>query len=468
MSIDNSNFFYDGQIRRFITQFIRMVSNFEVQFGKDRDGVTVLQRVPVLYGDQSRQAAQILRNNSTSSLNTVPAMAVYVSALGFDRERVQDPTLIQKMNIRERQFDSITGTYTHNEGESYTIERIMPVPYKLTLKLDIWTSNTEQKLQLIEQLSQLFDPAMEIQSTDNYVDWGSLSYAMLTDLNWSSRTVPTGAEEAIDIATMTFELPIWISSSAKVKKLGVIQTVIANTDQLYNGDFFSETDGINGVFGVFGSRLLTLLDYGIVLNNDNGSYSLKLLKKNGVVSNDRYVVIGSNLNWRQLLDQYGKFVSGISRLRLRQDNGSEIVGTIAAHPTDSFTLLYTPFTDTLPANTLDPIDAIIDPLNVDVDSVLLTPAVGTRYLLTQDIGSDSNDQGALGWRGADFLDLVAHGNDIIQYNGDHWEIVFDSQQESALQYSTNLVTGIQYKWINGEWIKSFEGLYTGGQWSLAL
>lgn len=468
MSIENSNFFYDGQIRRFINQFMRMVSNFEVQFGKDRDGVTTLQRVPVIYGDQSRLAAQIVRNNSASSLSTVPAMAVYVSALQFDRERVQDPTLIQKMNIRERQFDNVTGTYTHNEGESYTIERMMPVPYKLTLKLDIWTSNTEQKLQLIEQLSQLFDPAMEIQNTDNYVDWSSLSYAMLTDLNWSSRSVPTGAEDPIDIATMTFELPIWISSSAKVKKLGVIQTVITNMDQLYNGDFYSDTDGIGGVFGVFGSRLLTLLDYGIVLNNDGGTYSIKLLKKNGVVSNDRYVVVGSNLNWRQLLDQYGKFVSGISRLRLRQDNGSEIIGTIAEHPADPFTLLYTPFADTLPANTLDPINAIIDPLNVDVNSVLLTPVVGTRYLLTQDIGSDINDQGALGWRGADFLDLIAHGNDIIQYNGEHWEIAFDSQQESALQYSTNLVTGIQYKWINGEWIKSFEGLYPGGQWSLAL
>jgi hypothetical protein len=463
MSIENSNFFYDGQIRRFITQFIRMVSNFEVQFGKDRDGVTTLQRVPVMYGDQSRQAAQIVRNNSASSLNTVPAMAVYVSALQFDRERVQDPTLIQKMNIRERQFDNITGTYTHNQGEAYTIERIMPVPYKLTLKLDIWTSNTEQKLQLIEQLSQLFDPAMEIQSTDNYVDWGSLSYAMLTDISWSSRTVPTGSEDPIDIATMTFELPIWISSSAKVKKLGVIHTVITNLDDLYNGNFLSDPD-----FGTFGRRLLTLLDYGIVLNNESGAYHIKLLKKNGVISNDRYVVVGSNLNWRQLLDQYGKFVSGISRLRLRQDNGSEIVGTIAEHPTDPYTLLYTPFTDTLPANTLDPIDAIIDPLNVDVNSVLLTPAVGTRYLLTQDIGSDSNDQGALGWRGPDFLDLIAHGNDIVQFNGDHWEIVFDSQQENALQYSTNLVTGAQYKWINGEWIKSFEGLYPGGQWSLAL
>lgn len=48
-------FFYDQQIRRFIVQFIRVVSNFQVEFGKDRSGVTSLQRVPVIYGDSSRQ-----------------------------------------------------------------------------------------------------------------------------------------------------------------------------------------------------------------------------------------------------------------------------------------------------------------------------------------------------------------------------------------------------------------------------
>ena len=68
-----SNYFYDGQIRRFISQFIRMVSNFYVEFGKDSSGVTSLQRVPVMYGDPSRQAAQIIRNNSENTINAVPA-----------------------------------------------------------------------------------------------------------------------------------------------------------------------------------------------------------------------------------------------------------------------------------------------------------------------------------------------------------------------------------------------------------
>ena len=124
-------FFYDGQIRRFLIQFIRIVSNFEVEFGKDRDGVKALQRVPVYYGDASRQAAAILKGNSENLMNAVPAMSAYISGLSYDQSRMQEPSFISKMNMRERQYDPETGLYNSNQGDSYTIERLMPVPYKL-------------------------------------------------------------------------------------------------------------------------------------------------------------------------------------------------------------------------------------------------------------------------------------------------------------------------------------------------
>ena len=96
---------------------------------------------------------------------------------------------------------------------------------ELELELD-WL-----KLEL-EQIGVLFNPALEIQSTDNYIDWSSLSAVFLTDTNWDSRSVPTGGEEPISVFTYTFEIPIWISTSVKVKKMGVIQQVITNFQDL--------------------------------------------------------------------------------------------------------------------------------------------------------------------------------------------------------------------------------------------
>ena len=50
--------FYDGQIRRYITQLVRLFSNFSYQ---DGDGKII--RVPVMYGDITRQVGHILRDN---------------------------------------------------------------------------------------------------------------------------------------------------------------------------------------------------------------------------------------------------------------------------------------------------------------------------------------------------------------------------------------------------------------------
>ena len=49
------DFFYDGQIRRYVTQFMRVFIGFKYQAG---DGEERL--VPVMYGDLSKQVAGII------------------------------------------------------------------------------------------------------------------------------------------------------------------------------------------------------------------------------------------------------------------------------------------------------------------------------------------------------------------------------------------------------------------------
>ena len=158
---------------------------------------------------------------------------------------------LQHANHLEKQFQGFDAVgnpkYNNTQGGGYTVERLMPTPFKLTMKADIWTSNTEQKLQLVEQIMVLFNPSLEIQTTDNYIDWTSLSVINVTTLNFSSRTIPQAAESEIDICTIEFEMPIWISPPAKVKKLGIVRAVVANMfteagdlvniqDIIYNGE----------------------------------------------------------------------------------------------------------------------------------------------------------------------------------------------------------------------------------------
>jgi hypothetical protein len=466
----NQQFFYDAQIERFLAQFIRMVSGFNVEFGADRAGHTTLQRVPVYWGDGSRQVASIIQNNSAgNSLPPVPAMTVYISGITYDRDRVQEPNFVGKMQIRERAYNETTMEYENRQGNAFTIERMMPVPYTIELKLDIWTSNTKQKLQLLEQLMVLFNPALEIQSTDNYIDWTSLSVVYLDSPTWTSRSVPIGTTDPIDVATLTFKLPVWISPPAKVKKLGVIQKIIAS---IHDGDG-NLSDAIYNDSNLLGSRLYyTPLDYGVLLIGNQ----LTLLKVQDVETPREPTLstptkVGTPDYWHNLVAIYGELNNGVSQVRLLQEDGiTEVVGTVSYHPTDDTKLIFNADIDTYPTNTLTPINAIIDPQRVTVNASITNPATGTRYLLLDDIGSfdTRSGEGPSAWRGRDGQDLVAHANDIIEYNGTHWSVVLDSPNQPNIEYVSNLTTGTQYKWTGTQWVKSWEGEYKGGLWTLVL
>ncbi len=463
-----SLFFYDRQVRRWIQQIIAVFSYFEVQIGVDTAGAPTYRRVPVRYGDISRMAAAIIKENSENKMNTVPIMTVSITSLKYDKDRIQNPTHVDKMHIRERKFNEETNTYSIYQGNAVTVERIMPVPYEMTFNLDIWTSNTEQKLQLLEQICPLFNPDLELQSTDNFIDWTSLSHIILEDITWTSRTIPQGTEDQIDVATLTFKLPMWLSLPAKVKKLGVIQTIIAS---LYDANGEINEDVIDTANLLKNRMYITPTGYNLLLLNGQAT----LTPAYGPI--DRSTEPESNPNepieWHPLVNLYGQLINGTSQLRLRKDNPdtiSEIVGTVAYHPADPATLLFSVDIDTIPANSLPPVDAIIDPQRSAPNIGLPAPVLGQRYLILTSIneGKDTSYDGSDAWKSSTGQDLVASANDIISYNGTGWEVSWDSSGITKIEYITNLKTSIQYKWTSGKWQKSFEGFYPAGQWSLVL
>ena len=469
-----STFFYDKQVRRFLQQIIAVFSNFSVEFGKDGEGNKALYRVPVRYGDPTRMASTILKDNSENKMSSVPVMTVYITSLEYDRERTQDPTFVSKIQVRERRVDTENNTLSIQQGNTFTVERLMPVPYELNVNVDIWTSNTEQKLQVLEQILPLFNPDLEIQSTDNFIDWTSLSYIHLDNVIWSSRTIPVGTDDTIDVATLSFYIPIWLSAPAKVKKMGVIQTII---NSIYDATTGNLSDDIIEAANLLRNRqYVAPLGYNLLLLNGQAT----LLPSSYPVdrgTNSTAVPVNNNdaINWDPVIKNFGQLTNGISQLRLKKDNPdyvSEIVGTIAQNPVDPSVLLFTVDADTIPQNSLPPVNAIIDPTRTVPGNGLAAATTGQRYLILADINvgkeDDTSFDGADGWKDIYGQDLVAHANDIISYTGTTWQVSWNSTGITKTEYVTNLNTGIQYKWIGTQWQKSYEGEWPAGTWSLVL
>ena len=225
-------YWYTAQLRNYRLQFIRAFSNFHINNGKDANGVDQIVQVPCRYGDPSRIASTIVSGNSENKLLTVPFITCFVNSISMAPTRRQDPSFVSKIQVNEREYDDETGHYLQNIGNRYTIERYMPIPYELTMQVDVWTNNTSIKEQLLEQMLTLYNPSIEIQTSNNPLDWTVLSLIELQDqITWSSRSIPVGTDNPIDVMTLVFKLPIWINPPAKVQKQKIIEEIITNIIQ---------------------------------------------------------------------------------------------------------------------------------------------------------------------------------------------------------------------------------------------
>ena len=453
-----AQFWYDQQIRRYLLQFVRIFNGFQIQSGQKNAGGTssqVYRTVPMRYADMSRMVAHVLRGNTENALNSTPFMTCHVANLNVARERRHDPKLISSQQIQERKYDSLNDQYTAELGNTYTVDRYMPVPYDLTINVDIWSSNTEQKLQILEQILTLFNPTVEIQANTNPLDWTNITVVELIDIQWSSRSVPQGVDSQLDISTLIFQIPIWINPPAKVKKQSIIHSIINRihlddnlTDLEYDKnmqDFFEQFSNLEEI-------VVTPQDAQV---NVTGN-TVSLLNAHGI--NEGY-------SWKEFFEQYGEFQASTSKLKLRrseniEDSTQDIVGTIAYNPTNDNQLIFTIDSATLPTNTQNAVLKIIDPKkNYPGDGTLAGQQAGQRYLIINDINQGSQNWGT----------VVASANDIIEFDGIQWQVSFDaSVNGSTVQYVTNTATNFQYKWTGTEWIDTYQGTYKPGYWILNL
>lgn len=454
------DYFYDNQIRRYIAQFLRIFSDIKVRSSPNENNLSLETRVPIKYGDMSRQVAAIINNNTENTVLTVPNMAGYVVGLKMDGDNRRDPMLVSTANVSEQRFSNEAGEYENIKGNSYSIERYMPVPYILSMKLDILTSNTDTKLQILEQITTVFNPSIQLQQNENVVDWSRVFEVELKNTVWSNRNIPVGTETNYDIASLEFDMNIWINPAAKEKRQRIIKNIITRV-------FDTDEDPIESkdpFIGEIGQVNVTAENLHLEIGNDALGYTATILAPEGIRS--------EKVTWKSELENVGDIVPNESRLKIKllddlDDDSGDIYGIITGiEPSDASTVRFDIDQDTLPPNIAkSPVQAFIDPLmtypsnGIDVSD----ESVLHRYII---VSEQTDGEPIITPQNQFWGGLTAYANDIIEYSGGSWFVVFDASDSPQNVYVSVLEDNNSYKFFDSEWSYTVLGIFNPTYWSI--
>lgn len=210
MAFQRDGYYYDQQIRNYTLQFMAIFSGLQVQVGKWNGEDEQLISVPVRYGDPDRVVAAILANNTQNSPIRLPVMSAYMRGLQVAPDRMHG-TGVERRNtyvpVGGLVPDDIQVIYQRN-----------PTPYNMDMELSIMTSNTDQMWQIVEQILVLFDPQLTVQTSDSLFDMSRLTSVTLVNGPSYDNAYPAGQEKRYVKVALTFEMPIYLSVPADIKK----------------------------------------------------------------------------------------------------------------------------------------------------------------------------------------------------------------------------------------------------------
>jgi hypothetical protein len=268
-----------------------------------------------------------------------------------------------------------------------------------------------------------------------------------------------------------FKIEGWINPPAKLKRSGLIAEIVTQVFEVADVnairvDAVGEYDPFTCFGGIPVQIVTTVGNYRISVSQNSGVEQITLLNEFGQID--------PALSWQDLIQKYGQITPNITKIRLKLDpnldvTDSDIIGGIAQDPLHQNILIFTPDIDTLPANTILPVIDIIDPTEVYPGNVLDPAAAGQRYLLTshdsrgEEPAIPSNVPSSP-WG----QNLVAYPNDVIEYNGTAWVVIFDSQNSVGKNYLINSNNSSQYMYDSStsEWTYSYLGTYSPGFWRI--
>lgn len=199
------------QFERYIGQFMRVFSGFQVPTG--RNSGQDIKRIPVVYGAMDRVVASILNNRETFTNHKLPIIACVMTGLTIDENN--------KAPNKHRDYIGSRGY-----GDGTVTERIMGLPLIMNMDVSIYASSSTEMFLILEQILLIFNPRVTIQidSSANNADY--LTDIILEGIQ-PEIDYPMGGNNRTVMLTLNFSIPVRLSYP-RGKNSNYIDTVKQN------------------------------------------------------------------------------------------------------------------------------------------------------------------------------------------------------------------------------------------------
>lgn len=209
VGFSENSYYYNNQLKSYILQFMAIFTGLFVKVGKSEQENERLISVPVFYGAMDRVVAALLQENTQNKPIRLPCMSVYATGLDLATD------MMHGTGVERRNVFVPTGGLVPDDVQ--VVHQLMPVPYRLTIDLTIYASNTDQHFQILEQILLLFNPSLQLQVSDSLFDWARLSTVELKNIDFE-QNYPSSTDRRIIQSTLRFETIVRISAPADVRK----------------------------------------------------------------------------------------------------------------------------------------------------------------------------------------------------------------------------------------------------------
>lgn len=204
-------FFYDQkQIYASLLQFMAIFSGIQVSIGKsdiitDEDVINV----PVRPGSRDRVVEWIIAGQTDNKPLRVPVIAVKI--IGFEMA----PDL--RKGMRQESAGTFLPRGAAMPDDLKVIRQKQPNPYRINFEVSVLTSNLKNKYEIMEQICTLFDPDIQLFTSDDFKDHYKIGKVELTGISLEDE-YPLGQNDTLLTDTYNFFAVCYLRAPIDLKE----------------------------------------------------------------------------------------------------------------------------------------------------------------------------------------------------------------------------------------------------------